>query len=149
VPDTSSDALRLSDPFWLLDKLPISGRLDDISSNTIEEALADYIPWSSRRELDEIAPQSLKLPSGRSKPIEYSQDNGPVVEATIQELFGLSETPLIGRFKTPVTLKILSPARRPIQVTKDLASFWKSGYTAVRKELRGRYPKHKWPEDPA
>ncbi len=149
VPDTSSDALRLSDPFWLLDKLPISGRLDDISSNTIEEALADYIPWSSRRELDEIAPQSLKLPSGRSKPIEYSQDNGPVVEATIQELFGLSETPLIGRLKTPVTLKILSPARRPIQVTKDLASFWKSGYTAVRKELRGRYPKHKWPEDPA
>jgi ATP-dependent helicase HrpB len=114
----------------------------------VEQALSDYIPWSSRKELDEIAPQSLKLLSGKSKLLEYSHDNGPIVEATIQELFGLSETPRIGCFKTPVTLKVLSPARRPMQVTKDLASFWKSGYSEVRKELRGRHPKHKWPEDP-
>jgi ATP-dependent helicase HrpB len=148
IPDTSSDALRSSEPFWLLGKLPPSGRLDDISSAMVEQALSDYIPWSSRKELDEIAPQSLKLLSGKSKLLEYSHDNGPIVEATIQELFGLSETPRIGCFKTPVTLKVLSPARRPMQVTKDLASFWKSGYSEVRKELRGRHPKHKWPEDP-
>jgi ATP-dependent helicase HrpB len=146
--DTSPEALRCSDPFWLAGRLPLSGRLDDISSSALEESLVNYLPWANRRDLDEIAPHSFTLPSGKSKQIDYSEGFGPVLEATIQELFGLRETPLVGRFKTPVTLKLLSPARRPMQVTKDLASFWNIGYSAVRKELRGRYPKHKWPEDP-
>jgi ATP-dependent helicase HrpB len=101
-----------------------------------------------RKELDQIAPETLTLPNGKTKTIDYSDGSGPTVEAMIQELFGLADTPRIGRYQAAVTLKLLSPARRPMQVTKDLASFWKNGYSAVRKELRGRYPKHKWPEDP-
>lgn len=149
IPDTSMFALRSSEPFWLDGKLPLSGRLTEISSSNVDQALLDFIPWRIRGELDEVAPKSITLPSGRSRFIFYSEENGPVLEATIQELFGLRDTPLIGRYKAPLTLKLLSPARRPVQVTKDLASFWKSGYPTVRKELRGRYPKHRWPEDPS
>lgn len=148
LPDISSEALRTSEPNWLLNRLPNSGRLNDISPALVEQALQDYFPWQMRKELDQIAPETLTLPNGRTKTIDYSEGSGPTVEAMIQELFGLGDTPCIGRYHTAVTLKLLSPARRPMQVTKDLASFWKTGYSAVRKELRGRYPKHKWPEDP-
>lgn len=148
ISDISSEALRASEPYWLAGKLPASGRLNEISPSTIEQALNDYIPWELQRELDQIAPQTITLPNGKTKPVDYSGESGPVVEAIIQEVFGLKETPRIGRYQTPVILKLLSPARRPMQVTRDLASFWRSSYETIRKELRGRYPKHRWPERP-
>jgi len=148
IPDLSSETLRRSEPNWLVNYLPDSGRLEDISSHSIEKALLERLPWPARKKLEELAPQTLSLPSGKTKTIDYSELGEPVVEAIIQEVFGLPETPCIGPHEIPVTLKLLSPARRPMQVTKDLASFWRNGYPAVRKELRGRYPKHKWPEDP-
>jgi ATP-dependent helicase HrpB len=148
LPDISSESLRTSEPNWLLNRLPSSGRLNELSATVIEHALQGYFSWPMRQELDQIAPQTLTLPNGKTKAIDYSNGSGPTVEAMIQELFGLADTPRIGRYQAAVTLKLLSPARRPMQVTKDLASFWKNGYSAVRKELRGRYPKHTWPEDP-
>jgi ATP-dependent helicase HrpB len=148
LPDISSEALRTSEPNWLLHRLPSSGRLDDVSPTIVEQALQDFFPWHMRRELDEIAPETITLANGKTKNIDYSEGGDPTVEAVIQELFGMADTPRIGRYQAAVMLKLLSPARRPMQVTKDLASFWKNGYSAVRKELRGRYPKHKWPEDP-
>jgi len=148
MPDLSSETLRCSEPNWLMDYLPESGRIEDISSSSIEKALLERLPWPARKEIDELAPHTLSLPSGKTKTIDYSELGEPVIEAMIQELFGLLETPCIGPHDIPVTLKLLSPARRPMQVTKDLASFWRNGYAAVRKELRGRYPKHEWPEDP-
>lgn len=148
MPDISADALRESEPFWLLGQLPESGSLEHITASTIEHAIDALIPWQARKDIDQIAPQTLTLPNGKIKQIDYSEESGPVIEAMIQELFGLSDTPRIGRFGAIVTCKLLSPARRPMQVTRDLASFWKNGYALVRKELRGRYPKHKWPEDP-
>jgi ATP-dependent helicase HrpB len=148
IPDISSEALRSSEPYWLSGKLPKSGRISEISPSTIEQALNNHVPWAVQRELDQIAPQTITLPNGKTKPVDYSSDNGPVVEAIIQEVFGLTETPRIGRYQTPVVLKLLSPARRPMQVTVDLAGFWRGSYQVIRKELRGRYPKHRWPEKP-
>ena len=88
------------------------------------------------------------MPSGSRIPVDYSSDDGPTLAVRLQEVFGLEETPRIGEADTPVVLHLLSPAHRPVQVTTDLASFWKDGYQEVRKELRGRYPKHEWPDDP-
>lgn len=148
MPDLSSDVLRLSEPFWLVNRLPESGRLDDITASDLERALGEHIPPALGKELDNLAPHSITLPSGKVKSIDYSDGTGPVVEAIVQEVFGLERSPTIGRNRVPITFKLLSPARRPVQVTRDLTSFWKNGYPAVRKELRGRYPKHAWPEDP-
>jgi len=99
----------------------------------------------SRRELDREVPDSIELPTGSRRRIDYSGDE-PALEAKIQEVFGMAATPRIcGR---PLVLRLLSPASRPLQITRDLASFWKNTYPEVRKEMRGRYPKHYWPEDP-
>jgi ATP-dependent helicase HrpB len=137
-----------SDPFWLAGFLPDSGNLQSLDADTVHRALRSLLSWDLQRELDLIAPETFQLPNGRQRKINFNPAEGPVVEAMIQELFGLKNTPLIGRCKVPATIHLLSPARRPMQVTRDLESFWKTGYPEVRKELRGRYPKHKWPEDP-
>jgi len=103
---------------------------------------------SDRRQLDRLAPERLDLPSGRTAALEYREDGSVLASVKLQELFGLAETPLLGPKKTPVTFALLSPAGRPVQVTSDLRSFWSSGYLVVRKELRARYPRHPWPDDP-
>jgi ATP-dependent helicase HrpB len=100
------------------------------------------------RDLDRDAPESLLVPSGRHKPIDYNEDGSISVSVKLQELFGLAETPRIGRQREAVVLALLAPNGRPVQVTRDLRSFWDRTYPEVRKELRGRYPKHPWPEDP-
>lgn len=107
------------------------------------------LTWAQRKELDAVAPKEIRLPRGR-RPcrVEYRDDGPPILAARIQDLFGLSETPRLARGAAPVLLHLLAPNGRPAQVTQDLASFWGSGYAAVRKELRGRYPKHDWPLDP-
>jgi hypothetical protein len=100
------------------------------------------------KRLDQLAPATLQLPSGRSAKLEYREDGSVVMSAKLQELFGLAETPRIGPRKTPITIHLLAPTGRPVQVTQDLRSFWNTTYAEVRKELRGRYPRHPWPEDP-
>ncbi|HKO59008.1 MAG TPA: ATP-dependent helicase C-terminal domain-containing protein, partial [Thermoanaerobaculia bacterium] len=100
------------------------------------------------KRLDQLAPTSLKLPSGRSANLDYREDGSVVASAKLQELFGLAETPRLGPRQTPITFQLLAPNGRPVQVTRDLRSFWDNTYPEVRKELRGRYPRHPWPDDP-
>ncbi len=147
-PNLSDHSLREAVSEWLAPFVPEDARLSSITPTIIDTALSTLLPWSLRKELDRLAPESLSLPNGKQRRLRYDSVEGPVLEAMIQELFGLADTPRIGPNKTPVTLHLLSPARRPMQVTRDLRSFWKNGYPLVRKELRGRYPKHRWPEDP-
>jgi len=106
------------------------------------------LPFTLRRRLDELAPLTIPLPSGRSAKLDYRDDGSIVASAKLQELFGLAESPRIGPRRTPVTFALLSPSGRPVQITQDLRGFWNGAYQEVRKELRGRYAKHPWPEDP-
>ena len=108
----------------------------------------DALPWDVRQRLDQHAPSGLTVPSGRSMTIEYGDSGSASVSVKLQELFGLAETPRIGPSKTPITFHLLAPNGRPVQTTQDLKSFWERTYPEVRKELRGRYPRHPWPEDP-
>jgi len=101
-----------------------------------------------RRELGRLAPAALKVPSGRRVPLEYGTDGQVVAAVKLQELFGLAETPRIGPRREPVTLSLLAPNGRPVQTTRDLRGFWDRTYPEVRRELRGRYPRHPWPENP-
>ena len=117
-------------------------RLSDV---TLTE---DLLPWNVRQDLARLAPATLTVPSGRDMTIDYGTDGSLTVSVKLQELFGLAETPRIGRAKTPITFSLLAPNGRPVQTTQDLRSFWERTYPEVRKELRGRYPKHPWPEDP-
>ena len=110
--------------------------------------LEAFLPWPSKKKLDELAPVSIPLPSGRSTKLEYREDGSVLASVKLQELFGLGDTPRIGPSKTPVTFALLAPNGRPMQVTADLRSFWNGAYQEVRRELRARYPKHPWPEDP-
>ncbi len=113
------------------------------------ELLHSRLDWQQRASLDEIAPTHVVVPSGSRIPVDYADAAAPALAVRLQELFGATETPRIGGGRVPLTLQLLSPARRPMQVTKDLASFWRTAYFDVRKDLRGRYPRHAWPDDPA
>jgi ATP-dependent helicase HrpB len=105
------------------------------------------LDWNAQQRLDRLAPTHLGVPSGSRIAIDYSSGL-PTLAVRLQEVFGLAESPRIAEGRVPVTLELLSPARRPVQVTRDLESFWSRGYHEVRKELKGRYPKHYWPDDP-
>jgi ATP-dependent helicase HrpB len=145
-PDVSDPALMESLERWLPAWLPAhGGSLRDVDMASVLLALAG----SGRRpELDRLAPTHIEVPSGSRVPVDYADPSAPALAVRLQELFGLAETPRVGGGRVPLTLHLLSPARRPVQVTRDLASFWRSGYFEVRKDLRGRYPKHYWPDDP-
>ncbi|HET9013102.1 MAG TPA: ATP-dependent helicase C-terminal domain-containing protein, partial [Gemmatimonadaceae bacterium] len=106
------------------------------------------LPWEAARVLDSSAPASLPVPSGRSARLEYREDGTVYAAVKLQELFGLAETPRLGPGQQPLVIELLAPNGRPVQTTTDLRSFWERTYPEVRKELRGRYPKHPWPEDP-
>jgi ATP-dependent helicase HrpB len=110
-------------------------------------ALAAALDFADRRELDRLAPESYRLPTGRATELDY-RDDAVVASAKLQELFGLATTPLLGPDRIPLTFELLAPNGRPVQITRDLASFWNGAYHDVRKELRGRYPKHPWPDEP-
>ena len=107
-----------------------------------------HLPWAVKQAIDRDAPDSLTVPSGRSMRLEYAAEGTVSVAVKLQELFGLAETPRLGPKKTPVTFHLLAPNARPVQSTQDLRSFWATTYQEVRKELRGRYPRHPWPDDP-
>jgi len=106
------------------------------------------LPWAQRARLDALAPTHLVVPTGSRIRIDYGDPEAPSVAVRLQELFGLAETPRVGEGRVPLTLRLLSPAQRPVQVTRDLAGFWRTSYFDVRRDLRGRYPKHPWPDDP-
>ena len=110
--------------------------------------LASALPADVLRDLDRDAPEAILVPSGRRVRLEYNDDRTVTASVKLQELFGLADTPRIGRRREPVLLALLAPNGRPVQMTRDLRSFWDRTYPEVRKELRGRYPKHPWPEDP-
>ena len=135
-------------PQWLGPYLHGMKRLGQLHSGQLREALLSRLTHAQRRQLDEFAPTHLTVPTGSRIAIDYLDDNAPAIEVRMQEVFGLADTPRIAGRRVPVTLKLLSPARRPMQITRDLAGFWKGSYAEVRKDMRGRYPKHYWPEDP-
>ncbi len=135
---------------WLGPWLRGKTRLADARALDLVEVLRAMLGWERARRLDELAPLEIATPAGTQRPIDYSDSAGrPVLKAPMQELFGAAEAPCIWQGRQPLTLHLLSPAGRPLQVTRDLAGFWCGAYSEVRKEMRGRYPKHHWPEDPA
>lgn len=147
-PDVSDPALVATLADWLAPHLYGLRSRDDLQRLRLAGILEGLLSWEQRRELDQSAPTHLVVPSGSRIAIDYSDPTTPVLAVRIQELFGLRETPAIARGRVPLTLHLLSPAHRPVQVTRDLAGFWQNTYFEVRKELRGRYPKHHWPDDP-
>lgn len=133
---------------WLQPFLRGASRRDQLAAIPLMDALQSLLPWDLQRELERLAPRQLEVPSGRKVPIQYQVDGRPVLEVQLQEMLGTSATPTVADGRVPLQIHLLSPANRPIQVTTDLAGFWQSSYAEVRKEMRGRYPKHAWPEDP-
>jgi ATP-dependent helicase HrpB len=148
LPDFSDAALLATLEEWLAPYLTGVRRLDAIAAATLSDALAARLDHRLRLTLDEEAPPAIRVPSGMERTIVYSADAPPVLAVKLQELFGLAETPRIAGGRVPLLLHLLSPAGRPIQVTCDLKSFWERTYPDVRRELKGRYPKHPWPDDP-
>jgi ATP-dependent helicase HrpB len=147
-PDLSDPALLASLAEWLGPFLDGMSRRDHLSRVDLSAALKTLVPWDQQRQLDRLAPTHIEVPSGSRIPVNYGNPAEPTLSVRLQEMFGLTDTPRVGGGKVPVLIHLLSPARRPVQVTRDLASFWASGYKAVKAELRGRYPKHYWPDDP-
>jgi ATP-dependent helicase HrpB len=122
-------------------------RKADLARISGEQVVRRLLPWPAAARFDELAPDRLEVPSGSRIRVDYSA-SGPVLPVKVQEVFGWTETPRLADGRVPIVLHLLSPAGRPTAVTGDLASFWRTGYPQVRSELRGRYPKHRWPEDP-
>lgn len=147
-PDVSTETLLGSRNDWLAPHLHGIRRADDLGRLDVGEALLGLLAWEQRARLDEWAPSHIQVPSGSRIPVDYSASESPVLAVRLQEVFGLTETPRVGLGRIPVTLHLLSPAGRPVQVTRDLAGFWRNTYFEVRKDLKGRYPKHFWPDDP-
>lgn len=146
-PDLSDEALlaRLED--WLQPYLSKVSRLSHFAALDLSSMLRNLLPWPLPQRLDEWAPTHLTVPSGSNIRLDYSE-NPPILAVRLQELFGLADTPRIAQGRQQVKLHLLSPARRPVQVTQDLANFWRTTYAEVKKDLKGRYPKHYWPDDP-
>ncbi|MBM3652222.1 MAG: ATP-dependent helicase HrpB [Alphaproteobacteria bacterium] len=145
-----SDAVLAADPDdWLAPFILGRASLADITAEDIEAALAQFLPYDLLRRLDAEAPAYFETPAGGRHALDYSAENGPILAVRVQELYGLSSHPTLARGRAPLTLELLSPAHRPIQTTRDLPSFWKGSWNEVKKEMRGRYPRHLWPDDPA
>ncbi|VVP38090.1 hypothetical protein PS870_04673 [Pseudomonas fluorescens] len=146
-PDVSDTALLKNLEHWLMPYLGKVSRLSHFANLDLSSIVHNLLPWPLPQRLDEQAPHHLSVPSGSSIRLDYSEQP-PILAVRLQELFGLSDTPRIAGGRQVVKLHLLSPARRPVQVTQDLANFWRSTYAEVKKDLKGRYPKHYWPDDP-
>ena len=147
-PAPSEAELAASADDWLAPSLG-GGTFRMPSDGAVLNALKQSLGWPKAQEIDDLTPSSIPLPCGRNAPVDYLDDNAPLVEAKAQELFGLTRQPTIAGGRLPVTLQLLSPAGRPIAVTKDIAGFWAGGYRDMAKDMRAQYPKHDWPDDPA
>jgi ATP-dependent helicase HrpB len=148
-PDLSDDGLKAQRETWLVPALLYKTSLKAFSAGDLSEALQALLPWSLRARLEKEAPTHFEAPTGTQLAIDYEAEQGPTIAVRLQELFGLTSHPSIARGAIPLVLELLSPAHRPVQVTRDLPGFWRGSYAAVRSDLRGRYPRHSWPEDPA
>ncbi len=148
-PDLSETALAESRERWLAPALFDKTALKDISVGDLSDALMALLPWEARARLEREAPTHYEAPTGTQVAIDYDAEQGPTIAIRLQELFGLTTHPSLAKGRVPLVLELLSPAHRPVQVTRDLPGFWRGSYAAVRSDLRGRYPRHPWPEDPA
>jgi ATP-dependent helicase HrpB len=146
-PDLSDAALAAAVDEWLAPALSDKTALAEFSADDLADALQNLLPWPLRRRLEAEAPTHFDAPSGSRLPIDYA-DEEPKLAVRVQELFGLNRHPSIAGGRVPLVLELLSPAHRPVQITRDLPSFWRGSYAAVRSEMRGRYPRHPWPDDP-
>jgi len=147
--DTLGDAALVENlDDWLPAALTGKRRLDAVPAEALTQALQNLLGWEGQKTLDRLAPARLDTPAGSSHAIDYAAEAGPTVEVRVQALFGLATHPTLGD-GTPLVLSLTSPAGRPIQTTRDLPGFWKGSWAAVAKEMRGRYPRHPWPDDPA
>jgi len=148
-PDLSDAALTATSGEWLAPALYDKTSLKDFSAGDLSDAVMNLLPWELRARLEREAPTHFEAPTGTMLAIDYEAEQGPTIAVRLQELFGLNTHPSIARGAVPLVLELLSPAQRPVQVTRDLPGFWRGSYAAVRSDLRGRYPRHPWPEDPA
>ncbi|RPE80104.1 ATP-dependent helicase HrpB [Vulcaniibacterium tengchongense] len=154
LPDLSDAALRATLEDWLKPALSGKTRLDALGEQELGEALRSRVDWTARQRIDALAPTRIVVPSGLERRIEYGYDDAadapraPVLAVKLQELFGLADTPRIADGRVPLTLHLLSPGGKPLQITQDLKGFWDRTYPEVKKEMKGRYPKHPWPDDP-
>ncbi len=148
LPPRDDDTLLATLDDWLRPALAGKTRLDALAEQELAEALKSGLDWERRQAVERLAPARIAVPSGMERKIDYRAGEPPVLAVKLQELFGLADTPRIADGRVPLTLHLLSPAGRPLQVTQDLSSFWQRTYPEVRKEMKGRYPKHPWPDDP-
>jgi ATP-dependent helicase HrpB len=147
-PDLSDAALAETVQTWLTPILTFKTALADITADEFDTALSPLLPWPLKRRLDTEAPTHFEAPTGSRVPIDYDAEGGPKISIRVQELFGLDRHPAIAGGKAPLLIELQSPAHRPVQMTRDLPGFWRGSYAAVRTEMRGRYPRHPWPDDP-
>ena len=148
-PDLGDAVLAAEAGTWLAPILVGKTRLAEVTSHDLDAALGALLPWSLRRRLDAEAPTHYLAPTGNRHAIDYEGPGAPALHIRVQELFGLDEHPAIANGRLALTLHLLSPAHRPIQITRDLPGFWSGSWGAVKAEMRGRYPRHSWPDDPA
>jgi ATP-dependent helicase HrpB len=148
LPDLSDEALLASLGDWLQPAFAGKTRLDALDEDELAEALRSRLEWPQRQRIDQLAPARLAVPSGMERKVEYAHGQPPVLAVKLQELFGLADTPRVADGRIAVVLHLLSPGGKPLQVTRDLRGFWERTYPEVKKEMKGRYPRHPWPEDP-
>ncbi len=144
VPDSTEPALLDSLDSWLLPFALGAKNVSDLQRLDGVALLLGRLDWEQRQQLEQEAPTHIRVPSGSRIPVDYSNPEAPALAVRLQELFGMRDTPRIGRGRVPIVLHLLSPAQRPVQVTSDLSSFWSEAYFEVKKDLKGRYPKHYW-----
>ncbi|NWG23396.1 MAG: ATP-dependent helicase HrpB [Pseudorhodoplanes sp.] len=147
-PDLSNEGLAQRSDEWLVPLLADKTKLSDLSPGDLSDALENLLPWNLRRRLEEEAPRHFEAPTGTHAAIDYEAEAGPTISIRLQELFGLAQHPSIAGGRVPLVIELLSPAHRPVQVTRDLPGFWRGSYQAVKTEMKGRYPRHPWPDDP-
>jgi ATP-dependent helicase HrpB len=143
-----SDAALAANTDWLAPALTGKTAISQLSPDAMQSALSERLAWPLRRRLDAEAPTHFEAPTGPRAAIDYEAEAGPTISIRLQELFGLNEHPTIAGGRIPLVLELLSPGHKPVQITRDLPGFWRGSYAAVRAEMRGRYPRHPWPDDP-
>ena len=147
-PDLSNEGLAHSAAEWLEPLLLDKTARSDIGADELSEAMTTLVPWAQRRRLDAESPTHFTAPTGSSVPIDYEAEQGPTISIRVQEMFGLAKHPSIAGGRVPLVIELLSPGHKPVQITRDLPGFWRGSYADVRTDLRGRYPRHPWPDDP-
>jgi len=148
-PDMSDEGLANSAADWLEPLLIDKTARGQIGAGELFDAVSNLVPWNLRRRLDDEAPTHFTAPTGTNAAIDYEAEQGPTISIRLQELFGLSQHPSIAGGRIPLVIELLSPGHKPVQITRDLPGFWRGSYADVRTEMRGRYPRHPWPDDPA